>query len=116
VGDLQLPSPVALGRIRVAAEIVPKEHVIKMGLRARSDDIEMVVEQIGRNIEGLPGGDAEVAAVDLPTGLEVADCIRDVGSGRHDDVNVNDWLRRQARHGSAAHMFDHGLTADEKGL
>jgi len=31
-------------------------------------------------------------------------------------LNVNDRLRRQARHGSAAHMFDHGLTADEESL
>jgi hypothetical protein len=67
VGDLQLPSSVALGGIRVAAEMVAKEHVIKMGLRAGSDDIEMVIGQIGRNIEGLPAGDAEVAAVNVPT-------------------------------------------------
>jgi hypothetical protein len=87
-----------------------------MRLRAGSDDIEMVVEQIGRKIEGLPAGDADVTAVDVPTGLDVADCITDVGSGWHDDVNVNDGLRGQARHRRAAHMFDHRLTADEKGL
>ena len=76
----------------------------------------MVIGQIGRNLERLPAGDAEVTVVDVRTGIEVADCIRDVGSAWHDDVDVNDRLRRQARHGSAAHMFDHGLTADEESL
>ena len=112
MGDLQLPSSVALGGIRVAAEVVVKEHVIEMGLRAGSDDVEMVVGQIGRNIEGLPAGDAEVVAVNVPTRLEAADCIRNVGAGWHDDVDVNDGLRRKPRHGSAANMLDEGLTAD----
>ncbi len=61
--------------------MVAKEHVIKMGLRADSDDIEVVVGQIGRDIEGLPAGDAEVAAVNVPARLEAADCIGDVGTG-----------------------------------
>lgn len=96
MGDLQLPSAIALGVIGVTAKMVAKEHVIKMGIRAGSDDIEMVVGQIGRAIEGLPAGDAEVPAVNVPTGLEKADCIRDVGAGWHDDVDVNDRLRCQA--------------------
>lgn len=47
--------------------MIAKEHLIKVGLRALSDDIEMVVGQIRRNIEGLPARDAEVGAVDVPT-------------------------------------------------
>ena len=57
VGELQLPSSVALGGIGVAAEVVAQEDVIEIGLRAGSDDVEMVVGQVGRNIEGLPAGD-----------------------------------------------------------
>ncbi|MDQ3641481.1 MAG: hypothetical protein M3450_08475 [Actinomycetota bacterium] len=98
MGKLQLPSSVTLDGIRMAPEIVAKEHVIKMGLRAGSDDIEMVVGQIGRNIEGVSARDAEVAAVDVPSGLEAADCIRDVEAGWHDNVDVYDRLRCQPRH------------------
>lgn len=54
--------------------------------------------------------------MDVPTGLEAADCIRDVGAGWHNDVDVHDRLRCQARHRRAAHMLDHDLAADEKGL
>ena len=99
-----LTDGVRVAEVVAGAEHVADSQVVAYVRGARGADVDVASWLVGGE-EGLPTGDAEVAAVDVAHRLQRGHRSRHVGSV-HDHVDVEDRLGGEAGHRGGADVLD----------
>jgi hypothetical protein len=107
-GELSLQTGVGVCIIRMGSEMVSECDVLLIRVIAGWTDIKVMWEIVGRDSEGLPTGNAQIALVLISEGSQSGDDDRKVGGGFQEHVDVNNRFGRQSRNRSAPDVFNGG--------